>query len=76
MFTHACFDANELTSYYPRGGKELRGPFHTFAAADTVKWFQQHGVPVEEKERRRAHVSTGEYFTGIDRLFSPFTKNF
>ncbi len=51
--THACFDANELTSYYPRGGKELRGPFHTFAAADTVKWFQQHGVPVKKEEDGR-----------------------
>jgi predicted flavoprotein YhiN len=26
--THACFDPNELV--YPRGEKELRGPFHQF----------------------------------------------
>jgi predicted Rossmann fold flavoprotein len=51
--THACFDANELTGYYPRGGKELRGPFHTFAAADTVKWFQQHGVIIRKEEDGR-----------------------
>lgn len=42
--THACFDADVLTGYYPRGSKELRGPFHKFSAADTVSWFQQHGV--------------------------------
>jgi predicted Rossmann fold flavoprotein len=51
--THACFDANELTTYYPRGNKELRGPFHTFAAADTVKWFQQHGVLIKKEEDGR-----------------------
>lgn len=51
--THACFDANELTGYYPRGNKELRGPFHTFAAADTVKWFQQHGVLLKKEEDSR-----------------------
>ncbi|MFT4155817.1 NAD(P)/FAD-dependent oxidoreductase [Parafilimonas sp.] len=51
--THACFDANELTGYYPRGNKELRGPFHTFAAADTVTWFQQHGVLIKKEEDGR-----------------------
>lgn len=51
--THACFDANELTSYYPRGSKELRGPFHTFAAADTVSWFQQHGVLIKREDDGR-----------------------
>lgn len=51
--THACFDANELTNYYPRGNKELRGPFHTFAAADTVKWFQQHGVLIKKEDDGR-----------------------
>ena len=28
--THACFDPKELVKYYPRGEKELRGPFHQF----------------------------------------------
>ncbi|MEP6467564.1 MAG: NAD(P)/FAD-dependent oxidoreductase [Parafilimonas sp.] len=47
--THACFDANELTGFYPRGNKELRGPFHTFAAADTVSWFQQRGILIKQE---------------------------
>ena len=51
--THACFDANELTGFYPRGSKELRGPFHTFAAADTVQWFQQHGVLIKKEDDGR-----------------------
>jgi predicted Rossmann fold flavoprotein len=51
--THACFDANELTGFYPRGSKELRGPFHTFAATDTVNWFQKHGVLLKKEEDGR-----------------------
>ena len=26
--THKCFEPNELTTRYPRGGDELRGAFH------------------------------------------------
>ena len=47
--THACFDADVLTGFYPRGSKELRGPFHKFAAADTVSWFQQRGVLLKKE---------------------------
>ncbi len=42
--THACFDPGELTGYYPRGAKELLGPFHVFNASDTVRWFEKYGV--------------------------------
>lgn len=42
--THQCFDPKLLTSYYPRGQRELLGPFHVFGAQDTVAWFEEHGV--------------------------------
>lgn len=42
--THACFDAKLLTSYYPRGEKELLGPFHVFNASHTVEWFEHQGI--------------------------------
>jgi hypothetical protein len=29
--------------YYPRGEKELRGPFHQFVSGDTIEWFEKHG---------------------------------
>jgi predicted flavoprotein YhiN len=38
--THACFDPNELVKHYPRGEKELRGPFHQFSSGDTIEWFE------------------------------------
>jgi len=42
--THNCFDPKLLINYYPRGQKELLGPFHVFGAQDTVSWFENHGV--------------------------------
>ena len=35
--THACFDPAVLVQNYPRGGKELRGPFSRFQPRDTVR---------------------------------------
>ncbi len=45
--THACFDPKELTQYYPRGNKELLGPFHQFMTGDTMAWFEDRGVPLK-----------------------------
>lgn len=45
--THACFDPRELSSYYPRGGSALRGPFTRFQPRDTVAWFEHRGVPLK-----------------------------
>jgi predicted Rossmann fold flavoprotein len=43
-FTHACYIPKELSKFYPRGQKELLGPFHTFASGDTIEWFESKGV--------------------------------
>jgi predicted Rossmann fold flavoprotein len=43
-FTHACFDPKELAQFYPRGNKELLGPFNRFASGDTIEWFESRGV--------------------------------
>ncbi|MGY6649951.1 NAD(P)/FAD-dependent oxidoreductase [Wenyingzhuangia sp. IMCC45574] len=45
--THACFDPKELTEFYPRGKRELLGPFHQFMTGDTMEWFENHGVPLK-----------------------------
>ncbi|MGD9548272.1 MAG: NAD(P)/FAD-dependent oxidoreductase [Candidatus Krumholzibacteriia bacterium] len=42
--THACFDARALAGFYPRGHRELIGPFTRFGAAETVAWFAERGV--------------------------------
>ena len=51
--THACFEPNELVKFYPRGEKELRGPFHQFCSGDTVEWFSNHGVKLKIEEDGR-----------------------
>lgn len=42
--THHCFDAKTLAGYYPRGNKELLGPFYTFGAKDMIDWLENQGV--------------------------------
>ena len=45
--THACFDPKELSTFYPRGEKELLGPFHHFAVGDTIAWFEERGIELK-----------------------------
>ena len=45
--THAEFIPKELSTNYPRGQKELLGPFHTFMTGDTMEWFEQRNVPLK-----------------------------
>lgn len=45
--THECFEPRKLIEAYPRGGKELRGPFHKWQPRDTIAWFEAHGVPTK-----------------------------
>jgi len=51
--THACFEPKELVAFYPRGGKELLGPFHQFMTGDTFEWFDDRGVPLKIEEDNR-----------------------
>lgn len=45
--THACYDPAKLVSFYPRGGKALRGPFTRFQPRDTVAWFESRGAALK-----------------------------
>ena len=51
--THAEFDPRSLTSHYPRGNRELLGPFHTFMTGDTMAWFEERGVSLKIEEDGR-----------------------
>jgi len=56
--THAEFLPKELTQNYPRGEKELLGPFHTFMTGDTIEWFEKRGVELKiEADGRMFPVS-------------------
>lgn len=68
--THACFIPNELAKFYPRGEKELRGPFHQFASGDTIEWFEKHGVALKIEEDGRMFPVTDSSQTIIDCFLS------
>ena len=51
--THACFDPRELASFYPRGSRELLGPFHRFSPTDTMAWFESRGVSLKVESDNR-----------------------
>lgn len=44
--TNARTDPRELVGHYPRGGRELLGPFHRFGPRETKMWFEERGVPL------------------------------
>ncbi len=64
--THACFEPNELVKFYPRGEKELRGPFHQFCSGDTIEWFEKHGVELKIEDDGRMFPISNSSQTIID----------
>jgi predicted Rossmann fold flavoprotein len=64
--THACFEPNELVKFYPRGEKELRGPFHQFCSGDTIEWFEKHGVELKIEDDGRMFPVSNSSQTIID----------
>lgn len=64
--THAEFIPQELVKNYPRGEKELLGPFHSFMTGDTMAWFSQRGVELKIEEDGRMFPVTDSSQTIID----------
>ena len=56
--TYAEYDPKVFTQFYPRGQKELLGPFYNFMSGDLIAWFEQRGVAFKtEKDGRIFPVS-------------------
>ncbi len=66
--THACFTPSELVEFYPRGKKELLGPFHQFMTGDTMEWFENRGVPLKIEEDNRIFPESNSSQSIIDCL--------
>lgn len=64
--TNACFDPKELIKNYPRGGKELLGPFHQFMTGDTMEWFESRGVPLKIEDDNRVFPASNSSQTIVD----------
>ncbi len=66
--THNCFSPQELVKYYPRGHKELLGPFSRFQPRDAVAWFMEQGVRLKVEDDGRIFPETDKSSTIIDCL--------
>jgi predicted Rossmann fold flavoprotein len=72
--THACFVPNDLVKFYPRGEKELRGPFHQFCSGDTIAWFEKHGIELKIEEDGRMFPVSNSSQTIIDCFLTTTKK--
>jgi predicted Rossmann fold flavoprotein len=72
--THACFVPDDLVKFYPRGEKELRGPFNRFCSGDTIEWFEKHGVQLKIEDDGRMFPVTDSSQTIIDCFLSAAKK--
>lgn len=64
--THAEFIPQDLIQNYPRGEKELLGPFHQFMTGDTIEWFANRGVELKIEEDGRMFPVSNSSQTIID----------
>lgn len=72
--THAEFVPNELIKNYPRGEKELLGPFHQFMTGDTMEWFEKRGVQLKIEEDGRIFPVSDSSQTIIDCFLKEVKK--
>lgn len=66
--THDCMDPKQLVQFYPRGHKELIGPFHRWQPADTIEWFESRGVTLKTESDGRIFPVTDDSQTIVDCL--------
>ena len=72
--THAEFIPSELAQNYPRGEKELLGPFHKFMTGDTIEWFEKRGVALKIEDDGRMFPVTNSSQTIIDCFLNEAKK--
>ncbi len=64
--THAQFNPKILAQQYPRGEKELLGPFYTYNTEHTVQFFEQRGIALKIEADGRMFPVTNSSQTIID----------
>lgn len=66
--THACFVPRDLAAHYPRGQKELVGPFTKWGPGETAAWFAARGVELKTEPDGRMFPVTDSSGTIVDCL--------
>jgi len=73
--THAEFLPSELVTNYPRGEKELLGPFHTFMTGDTIAWFEERGIALKIEDDGRMFPVSNTSQTIVDCFLNEAKKH-
>jgi len=72
--THAEYDPHELIRNYPRGEKELLGPFHKFMTGDVIAWFEERDVALKTEPDGRIFPVSDNSQTILDCLTQKATE--
>jgi predicted Rossmann fold flavoprotein len=66
--TTACAEPDELVRHYPRGGRELLGPFHRWGPREMTAWLAGRGVALKTEADGRMFPVTDDSVTIVDCL--------
>ena len=66
--TTATTQPQELVRNYPRGGRELLGPFHRWGPGETAAWFAARGAELKAEPDGRMFPVTNDAATVVDCL--------
>jgi len=72
--TNACQAINALCKAYPRGGKSLKKIFQNFNTQDTVKWFEEKGVPLYTQADQRIFPKSDNSQSIVDCLLQQIER--
>lgn len=73
--TNVISEPKELVNYYPRGKKELLGPFFRFSSQHTRSWFEAQGVETKVESDGRVFPVTNNSETIVSCLMQAALDN-
>ncbi len=73
--THNCPDPKDLVKNYPRGERELLGPFMQFNCTHTIEWFLKRGVKLKAESDGRMFPITDSSETIVNCLINTAQKH-
>ncbi|WP_297691105.1 NAD(P)/FAD-dependent oxidoreductase [uncultured Eudoraea sp.] len=72
--THAEFEPSSLVKNYPRGEKELLGPFHIYSTLDTIAFFEKRGIHIKTESDGRMFPESNSSQTIINCFLNEIRK--
>ena len=72
--THDCQYVSQLIKNYPRGGKWLKTAFGAFGSQDTVRWYEDRGVPLKVENDGRIFPQSDDSSSIINCLWQECQK--